>query len=154
VALVDPVTGARQELAQQFTIPAQYDSLEEALEKEPFEAVVITTPTPSHASLAVQAAASGKHVFLEKPMALNLAECDAILTACRKNGVLLQLGFMRHFDPDFAAAFGRIQDGEIGKPMMISLTHGPVPPPGHATWLLRTVCWQRSTAMTGTRCAG
>jgi myo-inositol 2-dehydrogenase/D-chiro-inositol 1-dehydrogenase/scyllo-inositol 2-dehydrogenase (NAD+) len=64
-------------------------------------------------------------------MALNLAECDGIIRTCAQNGVLLQLGFMRRFDPEFAAAALRIQSGEIGQPMMIkSLTHGPgLPPP-------------------------
>jgi scyllo-inositol 2-dehydrogenase (NAD+) len=131
VAVVDPAPIPRQNLAQQYTIPMQFDHLEEALEKERFEAVVITTPTPSHASLAVMAANQGMHVFLEKPMALTLAECEAIIEACRRNGVLLQVGFMRRFDPEFTAAAERIQSGEIGQPMMIkSLTHGPgLPPP-------------------------
>ena len=130
-AVVDPSPEPRQALAAQFNIPSQYASLEQALEKEQFECVAITTPTPSHAALAVLSAGHGKHVFLEKPMALNLAECDAILQACAQNGVLLQLGFMRRFDPEFSAAARRIQSGEIGQPMMIkSLTHGPgLPPP-------------------------
>lgn len=131
IAIVDPITESRQALAEQFSIPSQYASLEEALEKEQFDSVVITTPTPTHASLAILAAGHGKHVFLEKPMALSLAECDAIILACAQNGVLLQLGFMRRFDPEFADAARRIQSGEIGQPMMIkSLTHGPgLPPP-------------------------
>jgi scyllo-inositol 2-dehydrogenase (NAD+) len=70
-------------------------------------------------------------VFLEKPMAMSLAECDEISAACQSGGVLLQLGFMRRFDPDFSLAFERIQAGEIGEPMLVkSLTHGPgLPPP-------------------------
>jgi myo-inositol 2-dehydrogenase/D-chiro-inositol 1-dehydrogenase/scyllo-inositol 2-dehydrogenase (NAD+) len=77
------------------------------------------------------AAEAGKHVFLEKPMALTLAECDEMIATTERSGVFLQLGFMRHFDPEFVAAFERIQAGEIGRPMMIkSLTHGPgLPPP-------------------------
>ena len=96
-----------------------------------FDAVVITTPTPTHLPLTSTAAAHKKHVFLEKPMALNLRECDAIMEVTRKEGVLLQLGFMRRFDPEFVAAAARIQAGEIGQPMMIkSNTHGPgLPPP-------------------------
>ena len=131
VALVDPVAETLQATAAEFGIQARFASLEEALDKVAFDAVVITTPTPTHAPLAVMAASRQKHVFLEKPMALNLSECDQIIAACRSNGVLLQLGFMRRFDPEFAAAAQRIQAGEIGRPMMIkSLTHGPgLPPP-------------------------
>jgi predicted dehydrogenase len=108
-----------------------FSSLEVALDRADFDAVVITTPTFTHQALAVMAAQGGKHVFLEKPMALSLAECDAIIDAAHSSQVLLQLGFMRRFDPDFAAAASRIEAGEIGRPMMIkSLTHGPgLPPP-------------------------
>jgi myo-inositol 2-dehydrogenase/D-chiro-inositol 1-dehydrogenase/scyllo-inositol 2-dehydrogenase (NAD+) len=84
-----------------------------------------------HRELAEASASAGKHVFLEKPMALNLDECDAIIRATELNKVHLQLGFMRRFDPEFVAAVQRIEAGEIGKPLLIkSLTHGPgLPPP-------------------------
>jgi myo-inositol 2-dehydrogenase/D-chiro-inositol 1-dehydrogenase/scyllo-inositol 2-dehydrogenase (NAD+) len=109
----------------------RFASLDEALADGEFDAVVITTPTFTHKPLAVAAASAGKHVFLEKPMALTLEECDEIEAAARKSGVVLQLGFMRRFDPDFAAAAERIEAGEIGRPMLVkSLTHGPgLPPP-------------------------
>ena len=133
VAMVDQVAQVRQETATEFGIEAQFDSLEQALEKVDFDAVVITTPTPTHLPIAALAADHKKHVFLEKPMALNLQECDAISEAVERNGVLLQLGFMRRFDPEFVAAAQRIQAGEIGTPMMIkSNTHGPGLPPAWA----------------------
>jgi len=131
VALVDPMTEVREETALEFGIQNQYDTLEIALEKVEFDAVVITTPTPTHLPLAALAAENKKHVFLEKPMALNLLECDAIIKVVEQNAVLLQLGFMRRFDPEFVAAARRIEAGEIGQPMMVkSNTHGPgLPPP-------------------------
>ncbi len=131
VALVDTQAEMLQSTGREFGIEAQFTSLEEALDKAEFDAVVITTPTPSHEPLAVMAAEAQKHVFLEKPMAMDLEECDRIIDSCRKNGVHLQLGFMRHFDPDFSLAYERIQAGEIGEPMLVkSLTHGPgLPPP-------------------------
>jgi myo-inositol 2-dehydrogenase/D-chiro-inositol 1-dehydrogenase/scyllo-inositol 2-dehydrogenase (NAD+) len=131
VALVDTQAEVLEQTADEFAIEKRFPSLEEALEKSEFDAVIITTPTFTHKSIAVMAAEHGKHVFLEKPMAMDLDECDAILEACKKNGAHLQLGFMRHFDPDFSLAHERIQAGEIGEPMLIkSLTHGPgLPPP-------------------------
>ena len=131
VAIVDPVPEALASAGQDFGIEGGYPSLEQALESTDFDAVVITTPTPTHKPLAILAAEHEKHVFLEKPMALNLADCDAIIAVADKTGVTLQLGFMRRFDPEFAAAAKRIKAGEIGQPMMIkSLTHGPgLPPP-------------------------
>ncbi len=131
VALVDPAEVIRQETALEFNIEHQYATLEHALERTEFDAVVITTPTPTHLPLARLAAENKKHIFLEKPMALNLAECDAINAAAENNRVLLQIGFMRRFDPEFVEAAQRIEAGEIGTPMMIkSNTHGPgLPPP-------------------------
>jgi myo-inositol 2-dehydrogenase/D-chiro-inositol 1-dehydrogenase/scyllo-inositol 2-dehydrogenase (NAD+) len=130
-ALVDPATDVLDGTGLEFGIEARYPSLEEALDKAQFDAVIITTPTFTHQELALLAASRGKHVFLEKPMALNLQECDDIIAGTA--GVLLQLGFMRRFDPEFTAAASRIEAGEIGRPMIIkSLTHGPGLPPAWA----------------------
>jgi myo-inositol 2-dehydrogenase/D-chiro-inositol 1-dehydrogenase/scyllo-inositol 2-dehydrogenase (NAD+) len=131
VALVDPMVQIREETALEFGIENQFDTLETALEKDEFDAVIITTPTPTHLPLTALAAENKKHVFLEKPMALNLQECDEINKVTARNSVILQLGFMRRFDPEFVAAAQRIEAGEIGQPMMIkSNTHGPgLPPP-------------------------
>ncbi len=131
VAIVDTDRHTLDTTADQFGIDRRFTTFEDALESVDFEAVVITTPTFTHADLAIAAANAGKHMLLEKPMALTVDECDQIVQACEKNGVLLQMGFMRRYDPDFVAAAKRIEAGEIGRPMMIkSLTHGPgLPPP-------------------------
>jgi myo-inositol 2-dehydrogenase/D-chiro-inositol 1-dehydrogenase/scyllo-inositol 2-dehydrogenase (NAD+) len=132
-AVVDGVEANRVAVGEEFGIDpkGRFASLDDALTSGEFDAVVITTPTFTHKPLAVAAASAGKHVFLEKPMALTLRECDEIEAAARQAGVVLQLGFMRRFDPDFAAAAARIEAGEIGQPMLVkSLTHGPgLPPP-------------------------
>jgi predicted dehydrogenase len=133
VAIVDPDRSALDEAGEMFGVDTRYGSFEEALDGVEFDAVVITTPTFTHAALAVAAANAGKHVLLEKPMALTLAECDAIIDAAERRGVILQLGFMRRFDPEFVAAAERIEAGEIGRPMLVkSLTHGPGLPPAWA----------------------
>ena len=131
VGIVDPVPDVLNSTAEQFGVEARFASLEAALAWGQFDAVAITTPTFTHKSLAVTAAEAGKHVFLEKPMALTLGECDEIIAAAERSGVFLQIGFMRRFAPEFVAAFERIQAGEIGQPMLIkSLSHGPgLPPP-------------------------
>ncbi len=131
VALVDASAEALKATGDRFGVEARFPSLEAALEAADFDAVVITTPTFTHRALVTQAAEARKHVFCEKPMALDLAECDAMMAAVERSGVFLQLGFMRRFDPEFTTAFDRIQAGEIGRPMLIkSLTHGPgLPPP-------------------------
>jgi len=131
VAMVEPDPANRDLTREQFGIETWFATLDEALDQAEFDAVVITTPTFTHMALAVRAAQAGKHILLEKPMALDLAQCDAIMAAAEVSGVVLQLGFMRRFDPEFVAAAARIEAGEIGQPMLIkSLTHGPgLPPP-------------------------
>jgi len=131
VALVDQNVEVLEATGEQFGVMARFATFEQALESTEFEAVMITTPTFTHKSLTVLAASRGKHIFCEKPMALTLAECDEMIAAARHHGSLLQIGFMRRFDPEFQSAAARIGAGEIGRPMLIkSLTHGPgLPPP-------------------------
>jgi myo-inositol 2-dehydrogenase/D-chiro-inositol 1-dehydrogenase/scyllo-inositol 2-dehydrogenase (NAD+) len=95
------------------------------------DAVVIVTPTFLHGPIACAAAAAGKHIFLEKPMAVTLAECEAILAAVSQAGVKLQLGFMRRFDEGFLQAQKWIASGDLGRLMKIKSTgRGPgLPPP-------------------------
>jgi myo-inositol 2-dehydrogenase/D-chiro-inositol 1-dehydrogenase/scyllo-inositol 2-dehydrogenase (NAD+) len=130
-ALVDSMPDALRAAGEKTGVEARYGSLQEALERAAFDAVVITTPTFTHKDLAVLAARHGKHVLCEKPMALTLAECDEMIAACEQASVTLQIGFMRRFDPEFEAGWARVEAGEIGRPTLIkSLTHGPgLPPP-------------------------
>lgn len=133
VAVVDSDVKAAERAKSDFGIDRAFDTVSAALDWGTFEAVVITTPTFTHRDFAVAAAKVGKHVFVEKPMALTLAECDEMIDAAERAGVALQIGFMRRFDPEFRAAHERIMAAEIGRPMLIkSLTHGPGLPPAWA----------------------
>ncbi len=133
VAIVDPAVEVLEQTAREYGIEARFTSLTEALDKCECDAVVITTPTFTHKQLTIEAAEHGKHVFTEKPMAMSLKECDEMIESTRRAGVILQLGFMRRFAPEFVAAEERIRGGEIGRVMMIkSLSHGPGLPPAWA----------------------
>jgi predicted dehydrogenase len=135
-AVVDASAEAAARLARQ-TGAAPFTTLSEALDAAPLDAVVITTPTFTHRDLVVAAADAGTHVFCEKPMALTVAECDAMIAAAGQADVVLQIGFMRRFQPEFAEAKRRVMAGDIGEPMVIkSLTRGPGLPPLWA-WDLR-----------------
>jgi inositol 2-dehydrogenase len=87
---------------------------EELLGDPEIEGVVLVTPTLLHAEMVEQAAAAGKHVFCEKPIALEHAPTVRAIQAASGAGVKLQVGFHRRFDPDWAAATERIQAGELG----------------------------------------
>jgi myo-inositol 2-dehydrogenase/D-chiro-inositol 1-dehydrogenase len=79
------------------------------------DAVVIVTPTGSHAELITQAVLAGKAVWSEKPIALNLAETHQVVQLVREHNAPVQIGFMRRFDPGYAQAKAKIEAGELGK---------------------------------------
>ena len=83
-ALVDHSPDALRTAGEKFGVEARYATLEDALERAAFDAVVITTPTFTHKDLTVLAARHGKHVLCEKPMALDLAACDEMIAACER----------------------------------------------------------------------
>ncbi|WP_020497046.1 Gfo/Idh/MocA family oxidoreductase [Sciscionella marina] len=90
------------------------DSFDRLLETD-IDAVAITTPTGTHAELAVAAARAGKHVFCEKPLSLDREAAVRAIAAVEAEGVAFQIGFHRRFDPDWVAATERIQAGELGE---------------------------------------
>src|SRR6266403_1666141 len=93
---------------------AMTDSLK-AIEHPSVDAVVIVTTTDTHALLIEQAVNTGKAVWSEKPIALNLAETQRVVQLVRERKVPVQLGFMRRFDPGYARAKAKIEAGELGK---------------------------------------
>jgi predicted dehydrogenase len=128
-AVSDPVEEARTAAASELGGVASYGEYLQLIEDPAINAVLIAAPTALHCEIAVAAAAHGKHVFCEKPMAMNSAECDAMIAAAEKAGIVLQIGFMRRFDESFRAAYRRVQDGEIGDVVLVkSCTHGPTYP--------------------------
>ncbi len=87
----------------------------EAIAHPGVDAVVIVTPTDTHAALIEAAARAGKAVFSEKPIALDLAETQRIVRVAQDQKVPVQLGFMRRYDPGYARAKAKIEAGELGK---------------------------------------
>lgn len=131
VAVVDEDRARAREAADELELGAAcFSGLEEALRLADFEAVVITSPTYTHRPLATAAAQAAKHILCEKPMAITVEDCDRMREAARQAGVVLQLGFMRRFDPPFVAAKEQIESGAVGQPLIVrSLTRGPGLPP-------------------------
>ncbi len=102
----------------------------EAIEAPDVDAVVIVTPTSTHAELIEAAAKAGKAVWSEKPIALELAETARVVELVQAAGVPVQLGFMRRFDPAYAAAKARIEAGGLGRiEQFRALSRDTYPPP-------------------------
>ena len=87
----------------------------DAIHDPAVEAVVVATPTNTHAGLIEAALRAGKAVWSEKPIALDLAETSRVVALWRETGLPVQLGFMRRFDPGYVRAKALIDAGEIGR---------------------------------------
>lgn len=94
----------------------------EAIARPDVDAVLICTPTSSHAALIEAAIKNGKHVFCEKPMDLSLDRTATLSQMADEAGVKLMLGFNRRFDPDFMAARKAVRDGKIGDVQIVKIT--------------------------------
>jgi len=107
----------------------------EAVMRDPeLEAVDICLPTPLHRQFSERAFAAGKHVFLEKPIALTLEDADAIVAAAERSGRVLMVGLVLRFWPEYARLHQLVQAGELGRPRAVS-THRLSPPADWTDWL-------------------
>jgi myo-inositol 2-dehydrogenase/D-chiro-inositol 1-dehydrogenase/scyllo-inositol 2-dehydrogenase (NAD+) len=131
VSVVEPVEAARNAVREALHLEQVHADYRRALADPAVQAVVVATPSEYHCEIVVAAARAGKHILCEKPMAMNVRECDEMLAAVGAAGVKLQIGFMRRFDAGFVAARQRIMAGEIGQVVLVkSLTYGPsIPKP-------------------------
>jgi phthalate 4,5-cis-dihydrodiol dehydrogenase len=113
-AAADPHAGPREAFARDHNARA-YAGAEELVADPEVQAVYIATPHQFHAPHAVLAAEHGKHIILEKPMALTLAECDAIIAAVERHKVHLVVGHTHAFDPNVRLMRDIIARGELGR---------------------------------------
>ncbi|MFO8133278.1 MAG: Gfo/Idh/MocA family oxidoreductase [Thermoplasmatota archaeon] len=90
----------------------------ELLRRDDVDAVFVCTPTSEHPKPVIQAAKAGKHIFCEKPMALNTAAARRMAAACEKAGVHLTLGFVRRFDTQWGKLKQIVQSGAVGRPVI------------------------------------
>jgi len=100
------------------------------LDDDEIEAVLVCSPTPTHADLTERAARAGKHVFCEKPIDLDPERIRRTLAVVAESGVKLQVGFNRRFDPTFARVKKAVTDGEVGTIHLVKITsRDPEAPP-------------------------
>ena len=126
--VVDVVESAARDLAGQ--CGAQVSSIEDALADPKVHAVVIASSTDTHAGLIHAAARSGKAIFCEKPLDLDVRTAEKSLEAAEKHQVLLCLGFNRRHDPSFSRLKDELLAGSVGRVEVVSITsRDPSPPP-------------------------
>jgi myo-inositol 2-dehydrogenase/D-chiro-inositol 1-dehydrogenase len=107
---------ARETLAD----PRLYSDYEALLADREIDALWLVTPSSLHADQIVSALRAGKHVFCEKPLSLDMAECERVLAVAREYPHLeATIGFMRRFDPSYRDAYEKTAAGAIGRPFMV-----------------------------------
>jgi len=100
------------------------------LDDPEIDAILIGSPSAEHAPQMIECAEAGKHIFCEKPIALDPEIIRNALAEVDKSGVKLQVGFNRRFDPNFAAVQQQVASGALGDPHIIRITsRDPAPPP-------------------------
>ena len=117
----------KQKLAQfsaDFKVAHTVDRYEALLDFAPLDAVYIATPVNLHCEQTIAFAKSGKHVLVEKPMAMSVDECDRMIDACRVAGVKLGVAYYRQFYPVVERIRSIMTSGEIGKIMSFHVTSG------------------------------
>ncbi|MEL7636513.1 MAG: inositol 2-dehydrogenase [Chloroflexi bacterium] len=123
VAICDIRLDVAQAVADRWGITRVVQDYHELLADETIEAVLIATTTSTHAEVIKDCAKAGKHIFCEKPIALDLARIDEALEAVELAGVKLQVGFNRRFDKNFQRVKEIVQSGELGRPCMLKITN-------------------------------
>jgi len=128
VAVADAMPQAAEAIAGQYGCAVR--PVDAILAAADIDAVVICTPTDTHADLIERAARAGKAVFCEKPIDLSLDRVKACLKVVRETKATLMVGFNRRFDPHFRAVRAEIDKGTIGAVEMVTITsRDPGPPP-------------------------
>jgi myo-inositol 2-dehydrogenase/D-chiro-inositol 1-dehydrogenase len=128
VAVADPHRPSAEELAA--ATGAEVRDIDAAIGSPDVDAVIIGTPTTTHADLIEKAARAGKAIFCEKPVDLSAERIVACLEVVKAAGVPLMIGFNRRFDPNFAALRRRLAAGAIGEVEIVTvLSRDPAPPP-------------------------
>src|SRR4030095_15858644 len=120
VAACSPVAEELAWACDSLGVAHAFDSVEPMLAHPGLDAVFLVTPTTFHADQIIAALKAGKHVFSEKPLALDLANCMRVeQEAARHPKLKVLIGFIRRFDPHYRDAHAKIREGAIGRPFLV-----------------------------------
>lgn len=133
VAACDPGVEALEWAQRELGVPHCYDDYAKMLAQPDLEAVFLVTPTALHAQQIVDALRARKHVFSEKPLSLDVAECQRVeAEAALQPDLKVMIGFVRRFDTSFRNGHARIRRGDIGRPLLVrSHTYDKHDPSGY-----------------------
>lgn len=116
----DPVEKSAQEAGEKFSAAAETD-LDKILSDNAIDGVIVASPPFTHRDVVVAAAEAGKHIFVEKPLATTVADCDAIIAAVDKAGVKLMVGQVCRYHAMHLKVRDLVAEGAIGKPVFMEV---------------------------------
>ncbi len=129
VAVMDVMEESKS-IANEFNIPHFVQNFDDLLATPNLDAVVICSPTDTHADYVVKAAQAGKQIFCEKPLDLSLERVKEVLKIVEESGVKIMLGFNRRFDPEFKKIRQLVLNDTVGDVQIVKITsRDPGPPP-------------------------
>lgn len=123
VAVCDIRLEVAQAVADELGVQRVVKDYHDLLTDPEIEAILIATSTDTHAFIMKDVAAAGKHIFCEKPLALELNKIDEALAEVKKAGVKLQVGFNRRFDKSYKQVHDIVASGEIGRPCILHIVN-------------------------------
>ena len=130
IAIADVNLAAAQELARRVNVPVATDDYRAIIGNKDVDAVIICSPTDAHAQHTIEAAEAGKHVFCEKPIALDLATIAKVNQTVERCGVKFMVGFNRRFDANFKKVKQMVVERKVGDLHIVKITsRDPGPPP-------------------------
>jgi myo-inositol 2-dehydrogenase / D-chiro-inositol 1-dehydrogenase len=120
VAACSPVAAELDWARSALGITRCHDTLDTMLAEADIDAIVLVTPTTLHADQTSACLRAGKHVFVEKPLSLDVATCEAVEAVAKEHPDLVAMvGFVRRFDPSYAEARAAIDSGALGQPFLV-----------------------------------
>ncbi|MFA6401346.1 MAG: inositol 2-dehydrogenase [Salinivirgaceae bacterium] len=130
LVIADTDIKSAQQLAEKYGIAEWTTDYKKVIHNPKVEAIIICSPTDTHAKYIIEAAQAGKHIFCEKPIDLSIPVIQSALEAVKKAGVKFMVGFNRRFDPNFQKVKQMVVEGKIGETHLLKITsRDPAPPP-------------------------
>jgi predicted dehydrogenase len=119
LAVMSPTDGHARDFAAKYDIPHHFTKLDKLLAMDAIDMVIVGAPNFLHCDIALAAAAAGKHVVMEKPLCMNLAEADRMIAACGQANVKLMYAEELCFTPKYVRLKGLLDEGALGRPVLL-----------------------------------
>ena len=119
IAVMSPTKGNAERFAKKHNIPYHFDNIDKMLEIEAIDMIIIGAPNKFHCEIALKAAKAKKHMVVEKPLCMNLAEADLMIKTCKEANVKLMYAEELCFTPKYVRLKALLDEGALGKPVLL-----------------------------------